>query len=118
MNQEYHHDKFYNVHNLDLKVKLEIIYDAKNCATEWWVDELDCSKSFARQKIDMSFEDILKKFTNAALFNVVNRRGHNDPWYGEISFRAMEPAIDYFLWINVTQGHLDRLIEKYNLKSH
>lgn len=64
----YENDIFYNTQSLSLTEKVAIIEDAFALKTEWWVDILDCSVSWARQRIEMSFEDILLKFHSKAHF--------------------------------------------------
>ena len=72
---EYYQNIFYNTDNLSLSIKTEICDWAKERCFEWWVDELDTNKSFARQKVKMSYEDIMKMLDNKCHFVVIYRRG-------------------------------------------
>ena len=108
---------FYDVHALNVNVKQQIIMTAKNLASKWWVDKLDCKQSFARQTTDMSFDNIMKKFNNKTHFIVIHRRGHENPWHGEIGFSTRninEP--DYFLWVLINEKNLYKIVEQYQLK--
>ena len=42
--------------------KRDILIDTKNLCYNWKVDKLDCSESWQRKTIEMSFEEIMKKF--------------------------------------------------------
>ena len=103
-------DIFYDVKNLSLKDRRNLMKLAKAYSLEWWVDELDCSKSFTRQKIDMSFEEVLKKFKLSSHFIVVIRNGE----YGEIAFSTLKEP-DYFLWINVSLEIFNEIIKQFKL---
>lgn len=104
-------DIFYNVSELTLRQRINVMKLAKEKANKWWVDELDCTNSFQRQKIDMSFEDIIKKFKEKSHFVIINRHGE----YGEIGFCTLK-ELDYFLWINISIEILEEIIKKFNLK--
>ena len=115
----YKHDIFYKTNNLSLKKKIAIINDAKKVSIDWWVDILDCSKSSMRQRIEMSYEDIMKKFNNSCHFVIIHRM-HNffgingDKEIGEICFSTLK-IIDYFLWINISIENLQKIIKKNKL---
>ncbi len=111
----YKRDIFYDDTHLSVQQKIELMRNAKEQSYEWWVDILDCSKSYSRQRIEMSFEDILKKFDNNSHFVIIHRRGYrNWDFHVEIGFRSMT-GIDYFLWIHLKEDKLSYFIEKYNL---
>jgi len=115
-------DIFYKVNNLNFKKKKEIIKHSYNICFDWWVDKLDCSESWSRQKVDMTFDEIMSKFTNDSLFVIIHRRGYESwkkseiyKWKGEIGFCTMgDPS--WYLWIYITENNLVELINKYNLK--
>jgi hypothetical protein len=120
-------DVFYKVDKLSLSKKIEIMNYAKSICFKWWVDKLDCSVSISRQKIDMSFDEIIEKFTNKCHFVIIHRRGDTkwkdkdkdnlyDEWCGEIGFCTMGLGIDYYLWIYITEEQLENLINKFNLE--
>ena len=90
---------FYNTTHLTLEQKVDILHRAKGVCYHWCVDVLDCSKSFCRQPIEMSFEDIMAKYDGSHL--AVSHRCFPPDNYLEIGFRTNgkigEP--DYFLWL-------------------
>ena len=114
MNQQYH--IFYDHSHLNTKQKIELMLYAKKQSYEWWVDILDCSKSLHRQKIEMSFEDILKKFKSNCHFVVIHRKGFpSGEHYIEVGFSTMAETPEYFLWIYLKEEKLPDLIKKYEL---
>ena len=125
--RDYTPDQFYKTQDLSLDTKLKIINDAHSQCYEWSVDKLDCNESFARQRIEMSFEDIMEKFNDKAHFVVIHRKGHHhdrgypDPgdgwnrWHLEVGFRVMS-GIDYFLWVYVSEDKVEEFVNKYNLE--
>jgi hypothetical protein len=111
-------DIFYKTRELSLSQKIALIKDCKEICFHWWTDKLDCTQSFARQRIDMTFEEIMNKFDNSAHFVVIDREfcPFDETKHFEIGFRTMS-AIDYFLWIWVEDDKMPVIIEKYNLKT-
>lgn len=98
--------KSYSTKNLTLEQKRDICYRAKEKCSNWWVDELDCRKSFFRQRIEMPFDEIMSKLNKTTHFVIIHR--NLDPEnYLEIAFRTMDTEPDYFLWINVDICHLE-----------
>lgn len=88
----------YKTLNLTLEQKTDILRRAKEVCDYWWVDILDCSKSWRRQKIDMSFEEIMLKYDGSHL-SIIHRDLPPEN-HLEIGFRIGEPlGPDYFLWI-------------------
>jgi len=110
-------DIFYNIQELSLLQKTELLNDCKEICIDWWVDKLDCSESFARQRLNMSFDEIMSKLDDSAHFVVIDRSYYpiDEKKHFEIGFRAMT-TIDYFLFIWVEDEKMARIIEKYNLK--
>ena len=101
--------------DLSIPQKIELLTEAKEKSYKWWVDILDCNKSFARQKIEMEFEDIVSKLTDNSHFTVIHRHDYIDKEYLETGFSTMEdPA--YFLWICCSIDTLPHFISKYDLK--
>ncbi len=96
---------------------------AKELAVEWWVDELDLSKSWSRCRIEMSYEDVLKTFDDSCHFVVIHRKGfkckkgedYNFKWKGEIGFATMTGA-SYYLWIWVTEKDLKKIVKEFRLE--
>lgn len=116
---------FYKVSDFSLLEKSEIIHYAKLKTTDWWVDKLDCAESWARQKVEMSFNEIMKKFTNTCHFTIIHRRGNEESkhkdlwkWQGEIGFSTMGQGVEHFLWINISEEDLEKLVEKFELVIH
>jgi len=110
-------DTFYNTQELTLSQKTALINDCKEICFNWWVDKLECSESVARQRIDMSFEEIMNKFNNSAHFVVIDRNFYpmDGKKHFEIGFSTMS-SVDYFLFIWVEDEKMSSIIEKYNLK--
>ena len=112
---KFENDIFYDISKLPQDKIIELLREAKDLSYNWWVDILDCKVSFARQKIDMSFNDVLKRIDKSTHFVFINRKGHpNREHRLEIGFRTMEDK-DYFLFIYVDEEKKDYFIEKYGL---
>ena len=108
---------FYNTDNLIKEEKINLLKDCKNISYEWWADKLDCSVSFARQKFDCTFEEILEHLKDNAHFVVIDRGtwgSFDNKEHFEIAFRSME-SIDYFLFIKVESEKMPPILEKYHL---
>ena len=89
---------FYPTQRLSLEQKKKICEWAKENSYKWCVDQLDCSKSFMRQPVEMSFEDIMAKLDDTCHFVIIHRNlGSED--YLEVGFSTMVEQVDYFLWI-------------------
>lgn len=110
-------DIFYKT-DFSINQKKKIINDAKKKCYEWRVDELDCSKSWARKQIDMSFKDIMEKFDKNCHFTIIKRLPRfrpTDKEYIEIDFCTMNIGINYYLWIYIDIDYLDYFVKKYKL---
>ncbi len=107
---------FYNTQSISIQKKKKIINDALSVNTDWYVDKLDCNESFRRQRIEMSFEDIMLKLKTKSHFQVIHRRNLYDGEYGEIGFCQEEKRVTYFLWIFVTLKELEKIVTKYKLE--
>jgi len=126
-------DIFYDTSQLDFDTKVEIIEDAFGKKYKWWVDVLDCSKSWARQRVVMSFKEIMEKFDDKAYFTVIyrkgytNNRGFPDPgdgygyhsrWHLEVGFRSSYTVpVEWFLWIYCPEDKVESFVNKYNLEA-
>lgn len=106
-------DIFYNTRHLSISEKVTVLNEAYALHERWWVDILDCNISFARQKVEMSFEDVMLKFNENAHFVIIHRKGFEH--YGEIGFCTLK-SIEYFLWIHLTEEKLQYLVLKFALK--
>ncbi len=109
---------FFKTSELSLEQKKTLCERAYEMNTNWWVDIKDVAVSWAREKIEMSFEDIMQKLTSSCHFVVIHRIPEwNEEPYGEIGFSTMNPHDpDYFLWIYISPKDLDKIIKEYNLK--
>ena len=96
-----------NIQYLSLNEKHKVFDLAKEVAFEWWVDELNCSESFRRQIIEMTYEDAMKKLNNKTLCTVIHRKFPPEN-HIEVGFRTMDTETDYFLWLNVGPEHFDK----------
>ena len=102
--------------NNNLKEKIKILNIAYIKNTSWWVDKLDCNESWMRQKIDMSFKEIMAKFDNTCHFVIIQRNSRNQvPAVGEIGFSTMTGSINYFLWINLNLTDFNQIVKTYKL---
>ena len=97
----------YDTSHLSLSEKRVLIMLARIRGADWWVDVLDCSKSFARQRIDMPFDEIFPMLNEKCYFTIIHREqscGFESPCL-EIAFSTFtEP--DYFLWMRLGVEHL------------
>lgn len=98
----------YETSQLTLEQKQDLCYRAHAICLNWWADILDCNKSFCRQRIECSFEEIMERFDTQAMFSVVHRCNDVEN-YLEIGFRTMTNP-DYFLWICVDSQHIETLL--------
>ena len=54
------HDVFYDTAKLSRSEQEDLLRKAHSICERWWFDKLDCSESFARQRVkDISFEDAM-----------------------------------------------------------
>lgn len=107
--------EFYETTGLSLEEKINLLNDSFKLNRKWWVDELDVSKSYSRQKIEMSYDDILGYFNNSCHFVVIQRNGYDDP-YGEIGFSTLGRDPEYFLWLILELDDLYDITNKYKLE--
>ena len=106
----------YKTDHLSLEDKIDLLKDAKEASYSWQIDILDCNVSFARQKIEMEFEEALKKCSTESFLSVIHRRGYEErKWHLEVCLSTMTSP-DYFLWIFVPEDKIEELVNKYNLK--
>lgn len=110
-------DKFYNIHKLSLQEKKNLINDCKSICYDYWIDKLDCNVSWARQRTDLSFEDIMKKCNEGTHFVVIDRDYYpiDEKKHFEVGFRVMS-NIDYFLFMWIEDDKMPSIIQKYNLE--
>lgn len=106
----------FNTAAIPFDKKVEILNYAYHHCYDWWVHVLDCSKSFHSQPIDMSFEEMMRKFNDRCYFTIIYRQLLDIENHLEIGFCTLEKGPEYFLWINMDSSYVDYFIEKYNLK--
>jgi hypothetical protein len=110
-------DIFYETSSLTYEQKTRLLKEAKQLCRLWWVDILDCSKSFARQRAEMSFDEIMARFEEDSHFVFINRKGFKpDGYVLETGFRTMS-RVDYFLWIHLDEKHISRFVKRYPLRA-
>ncbi len=125
MDNSYTQDVFYDVSKMKIDTKRKVLIDAKDKSYDWWVDKLDCSISFSRQQIEMSFEEIMEKLSDSCHFVIIHRKGYTPQnqddkddiwrWKLEIGFSTMT-GVSYYLFIYVDQEYLEYFIKTYKLK--
>lgn len=121
----YEQDIFYETKGLDLDAKKELLrYALENC-DRWNVDVLDARKSWQRQSIEMSFDDILEKLDRDCHFVFIHRRGFRNSsgkpmgdkeYIIETGFSTMRGEPTYYLWVYCDENKLPEFVEKYCLK--
>lgn len=94
--------------NLTLAEKREICHRAYHKCFNWWADILDCSESFHRKQIDMSFEEIMEKLDDNAHFSIIHRTFDDD--YLEVGFSTMKTP-SYFLWMELDPEFIPEFTE-------
>jgi len=71
----------------------------------FWLDKLDCSVSFARQKVPgATFEDAMSHFGDHCLPSFILRKPLapiDGPLHFEVGFRKMGRDVDWFLYLLV-----------------
>lgn len=110
---------FYNTKMMSKEEKVALLWECHTICYEWWVDKLDCSESFSRQRIDCTFDDILRHFDDESHLVVVDRGTWGDfdnREHFEVAFRSMENPVDFFLFIEVESDRMLPIIEKYRLE--
>jgi hypothetical protein len=115
-------DEFYDTRNLTLDQKKEILKDARDLSLDWHVDLLDARKSWARKKIEMSFEEILEKLDDKCHFVFIHRKGFKGDGIAfrgeyqlEIGFATILGDPSYFLFIHCDEEKLSEFLTKYHL---
>jgi hypothetical protein len=58
----------YNTREISLDQKRRLLEEARKLSYNIWVDILDCKKSFARERIDMVWDEIMAKFNGECFF--------------------------------------------------
>lgn len=108
----------YRVSEFNKEQRVKIIERAKELADNWWVDVLGLDNKvilggMRRQRIDISFEDIMAKFKKDSHFVIIHREYPGN--HIEVGFSTSTNPV-YFLWIIVNVKHLQNLIKEFDLK--
>lgn len=110
-------DIHYNTHGLSLAQETEMLHRLQPLAHHWWVDRL---ASVTRERIDMTFEEIMDKFDEKAHFVFIHRRGYKDnkftPWHLEVGFTTGGPSPYFFLWLELAEDMIQPLAKEFKLK--
>lgn len=109
-------DVFFDVSEMTVEKKKDFTRDALAVCDNWKTDVLDCSVSFARQSIDMTFDEALELLDDSCHFVVINRKGYPERFCGEIGFSTMGIGKNIFLFIYTSEEALEQLVSKYKLK--
>lgn len=119
----YEPDIFYDVSKLSLSKKRNLLKDAYDLSFSWHADIL---KGWSREKIEMDFDEIFNKLKKDSHFVFIHRRGFSNrsselgkiigPLPGEYLIETGFNQGSYYLFINCDLIHLDKFIQKYNLK--
>jgi hypothetical protein len=92
-------DIFYNADKLSHKEMEALLRKAHSICKKWWLDKLDCSESWARQRVKgATFEAAMFHFVDDVFRFVINRKPvlKINTRHLVVGFRSME-SIDYFL---------------------
>jgi hypothetical protein len=123
----YEQDIFYETKVLDLEQKKDLLRFAMKNSKSWNVDILDARKSWQRESIEMSFDDILAKLDDDCHFVFIHRRGFktssgkplsNCEYAIETGFCTMRGDPAYYLFIFCDEKKLSKFITKYHLEKH
>jgi hypothetical protein len=97
----------------------ELIRECLNVATKSWVDQLDCSVSWARQRTNLTVEEVLKIALEdkRTFWSFIYREGGfiDETAHWEIGCRTISGEIDYFLWVELDFQVGNNIINKYHL---
>jgi len=119
-------DNFYMLKNDTIDLKKQLLYDAKDKSFEYHCDVLNCNKSWARQKTDKTFDEIIKMMIPITFlhFVFIHRKnkldkfmdGRKDYIETGICVNNKNEGVDYFIFIYVDFDYLNYFIKEYNLK--
>ena len=125
MNEYFYDISYLNAREFKPEQVEKICRDAYSKCYNWWVDN---QPGWTREKINMSFDDVIKfLYTNEFLFNIIHRRGYEEwntensfnKWHLEIGFCTMgrkDPDGDIFLWIELEEKYIPHFITTYKLR--
>lgn len=105
----------YDTRELSVDQKKDYCRKAKEICYEWWVDKLDCRESFFRQKVEMTFEEIIEMLDNSSHFTIIWRHRVDQENFLEVGFCTIAKEPEYFLWIKVDKKHIPEFTQDLSL---
>lgn len=107
----------------------ELLTEARGMADNIYVDILDCAVSFARQKSDKTFEEVLDMWDDKEMFRhfvfILRDRSFSTS-SGEACIETgirvgqfdaeRGRKVDFFIFIELDKKHLNYFLDKYKLK--
>jgi len=126
----YASDIFYNVDSLSKAEKMTLLHDAIDLSLCYNIDELDCSKSFARVASKLTLDKFCNKIdTSKFIYWVFIHRKSGFPLvingafvemssYYEFGIRLGDNQIDYFIFVYMNIENGGKLVNKYELFNH
>jgi hypothetical protein len=76
------------------------------------MDVLDCNESFCRKKIEVSFQDAVRKYDGSPLTVIMRHDRGSD--YLEIGFSTMTTP-SFYLWVIVSKTNGEAILRKFNV---
>jgi len=110
-------DIFYKIDKLSLQEKKNLMIECKKVCFDYWIDKLDCNVSFARQKADLTFDEIMEKCNESSFFVFIDRKFHSlyEKKHFEVGFSTSE-KIDHFLFMWIEDEKAQEIIKKWELE--
>ena len=120
MGDQHFQSLFYRVPSME--VMREVLEYARTLPHTFKVDILDCNKSFSRERVNMSWEDIMEKLESNCHMVIIHRRGYESwktssgegTWCGELGFSTYYSP-SYYLFVYISEKDLDKVIKKFGL---
>lgn len=126
----YASDIFYNLNSLSKAEKRTLLHDAVDLSLCYNIDELDCSKSFARVASKLTLDEFCNKIDTSNFIHwvLIHRKSgfplviHGAfvemPSYYEFGIRLGDNQIDYFIFVYMNIENGEKLVDKYELFNH
>jgi hypothetical protein len=103
----------------DNKIRAKLYKEALLNSYQFWVDELNCSKSFSRQRDDKSFNEVFTTCSKArsSHWTIMFRDNiiESDKSHYEFGVSTIG-GITNFIWILVRVDLAEKIFKKYKLK--
>lgn len=108
---EYLPDIFYDIEHQSQDTRLEILGEAMDMSENIEIDKIvGCQRQ--RQPNEDPQEWIINYLRPNSMWRFIHRRGYSDEYHGQVVIREGGD----FLWVNISEEQMERLVEKYNLK--